>query len=727
MEINKTQAASSSSRAPLQDVNADNAPVADAAPPRQTPLHPSLSALTPRSRSRASSADFEQGASPMALHDPDMQAHSPAHASGPSTGATLAARANAALASGLQQAYAAVSNGASTLWSKSDLRTMLQVHASDPAFLQMVRHLDQEQAAPHSLARLSAAIADLRGAISNPQNGLEKRFRNAFLSDIKAVEKALHPLEHGTPATGRALKALLNLGNAWPLLVPSPFMANQAKTFGYSLALAARGVLMLSASALRPTADGFPIPIIGGGQLGRDANELHLYAYLLNGLFLPFEITKKAGSEALRHQAEAVENNMGFGAAAATACAAMMMTPFLWNSISTLGNRARNQASRLRASAAHQLGFTESAQRTRAGMTPGQISAELRTQLDQIATVLLNGRDAFHQVRRDFTGPGQGHELTRTLNAQCTHLLETLDRCSQRLSTALQHGQDRSESIPRQLSNDDVAAKLSLALLGTALTGSVIYLIQPDRIGTVDSLADTAVVAAVMLQSTFNKHANRQDTMERFKAMCGGSMVIAMALAAEKLSTTFADQSLIEASSTSPYYAGAVMSLMAATMPGPVADATEKAMNWGGRQIRRLFTGPDGTQLATTVPSTPEELQETSRRTLQYLLQLSPAHLQAYEEQVAPDAALQAIQDAGAAAQPSTSRVTITEIQEDDGVAAPIAETPDTSSPRLSTNSDGESVEDSVSAEPGAATTLDNAQSPSTRDDATAGRASTPH
>lgn len=192
---------------------------------------------------------------------------------------------------------------------------MLQVHASDPAFLQMVRHLDQEQAAPHSLARLSAAIADLRGAISNPQNGLEKRFRNAFLSDIKAVEKALHPLEHGTPATGRALKALLNLGNAWPLLVPSPFMANQAKTFGYSLALAARGVLMLSASALRPTADGFPIPIIGGGQLGRDANELHLYAYLLNGLFLPFEITKKAGSEAMRHQAEAVENNMGFGAA----------------------------------------------------------------------------------------------------------------------------------------------------------------------------------------------------------------------------------------------------------------------------------------------------------------------------------------------------------------------------------------------------------------------------
>ncbi|MBZ3929153.1 XopX family type III secretion system effector [Xanthomonas citri] len=684
MEIKQQQTAGPSSLVPLHDIHTDNAPVNDATSPTQTPMHPSLSALTPHNRSRASTADSEHDAPPVPSHDPEAQAHSPERAAGPSTAATLAARASAALASGVQQAYAAVSKGASNLWSISDLRTMLQVHASDPAFLQMVRHLDQEQAAPHSLARLSAAIADLRGAVSNPRNGLEKRFRDAFLSDIKAVEKALHPLEHGTPATGRALKALLNLANAWPLLVPSPFMANQAKTFAYALALAARGVVMLSASALRPTADGLPIPIVGGGQLGRDANELHLYAYLLNGLFLPFEITKKAGNESMRHQAEALENNMGFGAAAATACAALMVTPFLWSSISALGNRAREQASRLRASAAHQLGFTDYAQRTRASMTPGQISAELRTQLDQIAAVLLNGRDAFQQVRRDFTGPDQGHELTRTLNAQCTQLLETLDRCCQRLSTALQHGQGRSESIPRQLSNDDVASKLSLALLGTAVTGSVIYLIQPDRIGTVDSLADTAVVTTVMLQSAFNKNANRQDTMERFKAMCGGSMVIAMALTAEKLAKTFADRSLIEASSTSPYYAGAVMSLMAMTMPGPVADATETAMNWGGRQIRRLFNGPDGTQLATTIPSTPEELQETSRRTLQYLLQLSPEHLQAYEERVAPDAALQAIQDAGAAAaQPSTSSVTITEITEanDDAALAAGNASPEQRSP----------------------------------------------
>ncbi|QBG98102.1 XopX family type III secretion system effector [Xanthomonas oryzae] len=725
------------------------------ASPPQTPVAAPLAALSPR---RRASTSAPATASHATVAEASSNETAPAATPAPSTETGLLARARSALTTGTQHAITGLSQAAHGLWSISDLRTMLEPQAHDPAFLQMVRQLDQEQAAPHSLARLSAAITQLRGAISNPENGLEERFRNAFLSDIKAVEDALHPLEHGTPATGRALKALLNLANAWPLLVPSPFMANQAKTFAYSLALAARGVLMLSASALRSTADGLPIPLIGGGQFGRDANELHLYAYLLNGLFLPLEITKKAGNEAVRHQAEAVENNMGFGAAAATACAAIMVTPFLWSSISALGNRARDQASRLHANAAHQLGFTNYAQRTRAGMTPGQISAELRTQLDQIAAVLLDGRDAFHQVRRDFTGPGQGHELTRTLNAQCTQLLETLDRCCQRLSTVLQHGQGqdpgRSESIPRQLSNNDIASKLSLALLGTAVSGSAIYLIQPDRIGTVDTLADTAVVTTVMLQSAFNKNANRQDTMERFKAMCGGSMVIAMALTAEKLAKTFADRSLIEASSASPYYAGAIMSLMAMTMPGPVANATESAMNWGGRQISRLFTGPDGTQLATTVASTPEELQETTHRTLQYLLQLSPQHLQAYEEHLAPDAALQAIQDASAAARPSTSGVTITEIEEDGSVAVPIAATSHNSPPHLSTSADaaapttaaleastqtiplqgadaaalarpiaGESEKDSDVAEPSTPTTLDGAHS----DDATAGRPSTLH
>jgi hypothetical protein len=110
-------------------------------------------------------------------------------------------------------------------------------------------------------------------------------------------------------------------------------------------------------------------------------------------------------------------------------------------------------------------------------------------------------------------------------------------------------------------------------------------------------------------------------------------------------------------------------------------------MNWSGRQISRLFKGPDGTQLATTTPSSLEELQETTHRTLQYLMQLSPLHLQAYQEQIAPDAALQAMQDAGAAARRGASNVAITEIEED-SVSARSEATPDNASSQPSPSAD---------------------------------------
>ncbi|CAH2706778.1 Xanthomonas outer protein X [Xanthomonas campestris pv. nigromaculans] len=664
MEIKKAQLAGPSSPAELQNARKHDEGIVElqpAASPTQPPVNPALSALVPRSRSRTSSASSAP-TSPVEPSSPAPQASHSARATALSTAKTLTARANSALTSGVQHASAAVSKAASDLWSLADLRTMLQMHADDPAFLQMVRHTDPEQVAPHSLAACRQQITQLRGAIESA-TGLETRFCQQLLSDVKAVEDALQPLEHETPAAGRALKSLANLVNLWPLVVPSPLLANQAKTFAYSIAAATKGVMSLSASALRPTADGLPFPLMGG-QLGREANEMHFYAILLNGLFLTTELPKKFGNPSMRQQAEAVENNLGFAAAASTACTAIVLTPFLWNSLNALGNRMQHGVSHLGAGIADRAGLQTQAQRLRARLTPGQISQQLRTQLNEICAALEHGRDAFQQARRNFTEPGTGHELTRTLNAQCTHLLETLDQCSKRLSTALQVDQDQPVTIPRQLTNQDFSSKLALALLGAGVTGLTVYLIQPDRIGTVDLLADSAVVTTVMMQSALNKHATRQDTMERFKAMCSGSMVMALALGVEKLSKTFADKSLIEASSASPYYAGAIMSLMSMTMPGPMARGAELAMNWGGRQVMRVFKGPDGTPLATRMPSSPEELIQTVQDTANYVASLSPEQAQHYEQMVG-DIALQVIEDAGAGAEtrPGNS-VTITEISE---------------------------------------------------------------
>ena len=663
MKTNEARVASPSSSSALQEAREhDERTVAlqSPSPPTQTPVNPALAPLAARSRSGTSPAG-SASASPVEPASPTPQAPPSTPTTAPSTAATLAARANSALATGVRHASAAVSKAASNFWSLTDLRTMLQMHADDPAFLQMMRHTDPEQVAPHSLAACRQQITELRRAIEPLENGLEARFRQQILGDIKAVEDALQPLEHGTPAIGRALKALASLANLWRVAVPSPLLAKQAKTFAYTFGVASRGAAVLAASALRPTADGFPLPLFGG-QLGRDANELHLYASVLNGMYLGPQIAKKFGSPSTRHQADAVENNLGFSVAASTACAALVITPFVWNSVSAAGNRLHHWASHLGADMAQRVGFGAHAQQMRADLTPGQISSSLRDQLDEVVSALLTGRDAFQQARRDFTDPSQGRELTRTLNAQCTHLLETLDQCSKRLSDALHNDKDRPAAIPRQVPNQDFSSKMSLALLGAGLSALGIYLVQPDQIGTADTVADTAIVTAVMMQSAFNKHATRQDTMERFKAMCGGSLVVGLALGAEKLSKTFADKSLIEASSSSPYYAGVIMSLMSMTMPGPMARGAELAMNWGGRQVMRVFKGPDGTPLATHMPSSPEDLSQTLQSTARYLESLTSEQAPQYDQMVG-DIALQLIEDAGAGAQPKpSSSVKITDI-----------------------------------------------------------------
>ncbi|WP_234425253.1 XopX family type III secretion system effector, partial [Xanthomonas fragariae] len=630
----------------------------------QTSVDPALAPLAARNRPGASPAGSasasSRSASPAEPSSPAPRARHSARTTASSIAATLASRANSALATGAQQASAAVSKAASNLWSLTDLRTMLQMHADDPAFLRMMRHTDPEQVAPHSLAACRQQITELRQTIAPLDNGLEPRFRQQLLADIKAVEDALQPLEHGTPAARRALNSLVNLVNVWPVAVPSPLLGNLGKTFAYTIAYVTRNAVSISASALRPTADGLPFPLMGG-QLGREANEMHFYATLLNGLFLATELPKKFGNPSVQHQAEAVENNLGFAATAATACAALVLTPFFWNNINAMGNRLHSGASELGAKAMQTLGYGPQAERLRTRLTPGQISDQLRGQLNTICAALESGRDAFQQARRKFTGPGAGHELTRTLNAQCTHLLETLDQCSKRLNTALQHDQRQSATIPRQVTNQDFSSKLALALFGAGVTGLTVYLIQPDRIGTVDLLADSAVVTTVMMQSALNKQATHQDAMERFKAMCSGSMVMALGLGVEKLSKIFANKSLIEASSSSPYYAGAVMSLMSMTMPGPIARGAELAMNWGGHQLMRVFKGPDGTPLATRMPSSPDELDETIENTLRYLEGLTEAELYAYRTIVA-ESTLQAIHDAGAGTQTRPSNVTISEI-----------------------------------------------------------------
>ncbi|ETC89042.1 XopX family type III secretion system effector [Xanthomonas hortorum] len=639
MEIKKAQSAGPSSPAELQDARERDEGIVElqpAASPTHSPVNPVLSELDPRSRSGSSSAT--------------------------SATATITAHVKSALANGVRHASTAVSRAASDLWSLSDLRTMLQMHANDPAFLAILRGSDPEQATQHTLASCRQQMDELGELIKNTE-GLGTHQRKQLLGDIKAVMNALQPLDHATPAASRVLKSIGNLINFWPVAVPSPLMAKQAKTFAFTMSPATKGVLAMSASALRPSADGLPFPF-AGGQLGRDANEMHLYNVLINTLFLTTELPKKFGDQALRRNAEAVSQSVGYAAGISVGFTAIMLTPFLWNSLSKLGSAMLDTTAGLGAAAAQAAGLTNQAQQLRARLTPARVNQEVRLQLQELREQLDASCDAFQQARSSFVNQDGGRELTRTVNAQCTHLLETLDMCSKRLASVLHLDGSQTPSLPRELRNQDVSSKVALMILATAVTGSTVFLVQPDRLGTINLLSDTCIVTAVMAQSAWNKQATRQDAMDRFKAMCGGSMVIALALGAEKFSKMLTDKSLIESSPNAQFYAGAIMSLMAVTMPGPIARGAELAMNWSGRQLGRMFTGPDGTPLATSVPSSAEELQERTRTTLAYLMRLTPEELEQYE-QIAGESILQEIQQAGHAAQagPSSS-VTITEIED---------------------------------------------------------------
>ncbi|WP_407071307.1 XopX family type III secretion system effector [Xanthomonas prunicola] len=586
---------------------------------------------------------------------------------------SLLSRVRSSAANGMQKLTSSLSSGAVNLYSLVDLRTMLQIHAHDPEFLAILQGEDLEQPMQHTLASCRQQIDELEDLITPARApGLTEHHRKQLLSDIKAVKDALQPLGHSAPKAIRALKSIGNLVNLWPVLVPSPLLAKQAKTFAFTMSTATKGVLAVSMSALRPTADGYPF-VFSNGQLGRDANEWHLYNGLINTLFLGNELAKnKFGNESSKKQAAAVGDSIGYGASVSVTFTAIMLTPFLWSSLSKLGNKVLDQTAGLRAGLAQSVGLNNAAQSVRNRLTPSRISEELRAQLQDIRAHLDASSDAFKQARQDFVGDPSGKELTRTVNGQCTHLLETLDRCSKRLASTLQLEGNQTSSLPRELHNHDFSSKLALMILATTVTGSTVYFVQPDRLGTLNLLSDTMIVTAVMAQSAWNRLATRQDAMDRFKAMCGGSMVIALALGADKLSKVLNDESLIEGSPNAQFYAGAIMSLMAVTMPGPIARGAELTMNWVGSSLLRRFTGPDGTELATRTPTSFQDMQEHMQATAQYVEGLDPEQREHYARGVGENVA-QAIQAAASQTPPQApqSSVTITEIEETGSAAMP--------------------------------------------------------
>lgn len=578
---------------------------------------------------------------------------------------------------GAQSAQAATTSALQNLWSLSDLRTMLQPHADDPAFLLQLRGRDPEAPTDYTFAQCRQQLQDLRSLVQSG-HGIEPRFQKTVLQDIQTIEKALNPLEHGTSGAGRAVKALANMVNLWPMLVPSKLLANQAKTFAYTVAAASKAVVSVGGATLRPTADGMPFPL-GGGELGRQADEVHFYPALLNVIFLSIEMSKKYGSPGVQQQALAIEHSKLAHAGIAVAAGTALIAPFVWNNIKSGANKVVEAGVRAAAHGLEQVGFADRADGMRRAITPGEVGEAVRAELSGLWQQLETGRLVLQQARLDFSDPASGRELTRTLNSQCTHLLESIALCTERLDKAFGISAAQEAAgvvVPRDSSsNPDFASKLALTMFATAITASTVYLIQPDPIGTVDLAADSAVVTAVMMQSAFNKQATRQDAMERFKGMAATSMVMALALSVDKVSKTMTPRGLVEADSTAPYYAAVVMTMMAMTLPGPIARGAELALNWGGQQVgkglqqvRSLISGPGGESLGTVEPRSVQELQQRMAELQSFHAQERPGDQQVALDRLVEESLRHTLADAGRQAgeraQPRPSGVVIQEITE---------------------------------------------------------------
>ena len=526
---------------------------------------------------------------------------------------------------------------AQTFWTLSDLRTMLQPRANDPEFLAPLREQDPEKSTTHTFSQCHRQLDELLRTLDQIPN-LPNAVRLSLQKDVASVRAALKPLEQGTPALGRAIKGCVNLLNLWPALVPSPLLANQAKTFAYTVAAAAKAVMSVFGSTLRSTADGLPFPLMPG-ELGRQANEVHFYPALLNVIFLSTELAKRYGSTESRSLAVRVSDHRSFHAAVSICCGMALITPFVWDSLKHRINRLSNTLTRQSAACIDRIGFGQTATRLQSNLKPIEIDQQIRQALQDIWKQIDEQRQAFQSMRLDFTDPALGLELTRTVNSQCTHLLNTINHCAENLAEtfALQApAQSVAQRNPAEEArlNAELASKIALMLLAAGVTGMTVFLIQPDKIGTTDLSADAVVVTSVMAQSVWDRQATQQDAMERFKSMASTSMVMALALSADKLSKFLTPNGLIESSPNAPYYASVVMTLMAMTLPGPIARGAELAMNWTGRSIRSQFFSKDKKELSTLEPDSTLSLRNHLEKLSSFIKHLDGEQQQAYEAYV---------------------------------------------------------------------------------------------
>jgi hypothetical protein len=473
-------------------------------------------------------------------------------------------------------------------WKGTNIHGWAHIRGSDPDLLAQVRnagdggssilsHIDEE------LAKLETHLPELKLHDAAMGRKLD--------SSLRSVKKNLATLRNGTPVGTRLLNSVINLAINWfPVLAPSPFLKNEPMTFAYTAAAAMNAMGMVGGSALTAAGSGRPVPF-GGGVLGEQANEAHLYPWILGAQFLPSEAVikyaKTHGMEALAASTEKFTGQTWWHALLGIAAFAALAQPLFGD---LLAKGARATAEKVFGRPANQQ--ADLAKRAAWG------SEVMRNELTGSMERLRQHAKSFERIRRQYSAPRHtGPELTRAMNTRITTTLEEISSLSGRVQEQLgiepltrQQNSGASKSSSQRSTAVDTAKKLAYALLAGTFAVYTIVAVQPEVIATIDLSADAAVLIMAMMALVLNPYASAKDSKDRMLNMASTTITGAFAFTGDLVAKKgfpkkFPDGLMAK----NPYIGAAIMMVLVALLPQHIASGLLSGASLAGQGLTRAY------------------------------------------------------------------------------------------------------------------------------------------
>jgi len=503
-----------------------------------------------------------------------------------------------------------LARGASAFWRGANVNEWTKVRGDDAAFVRQVgggaAAQDVELGGGHTLRGIAGELDALEAHLPALRDS-DQVLANTLASSLKKLKGHVATLDKGVPTNTRLLKAMVNFGINWfPVLAPSPAFKNEAMTFAYTAAAAMNAMALVGSSAMSQAASGWPVPF-GGGVLGDQSNEAHLYPWLIGMQFLPSEsIVKFAKEHSKPGLADAVDKFTGqtwYHALLGVAAGAVLAQPLFGN---VIGNGAKSAYKKVMGP----------------GASPEEITAAAaarigRATVDEIHGTLSRLREhgsTLQELRLAHAGGRPGSpEITRAMNSLITLTLDELgsldQRVQKRIGPAPAASATQAEPVeptaqgepttpsepPKGISKAETTEKYAYAAVAAAFAIYTIIAVQPEVIATVDLSADAGVLIMAMLALAMSSTATAKDARNRLLNMASTTMTGAVAFTGDLIAKKgFPDKFPEGLMARNPLLGAAVVMVMVALLPQHIANgvlAAGSGVKSGAQRVAGEVTG----------------------------------------------------------------------------------------------------------------------------------------